>query len=388
MNLLLDVSAGIVAGALLGPHRGVGLIGSEEEIELIGEIGLVLLLFIIGLEINLPKLLQAGRTITVSGLLPVPICALLAWLCLGPVAGWTGGPFDRLYLALATSMSSTPIVVKLLSDKFELGTFAGRVTLSVLVFQGLFAIGFLALQPNLEHLQAGILLRSIAGGTGLLAVAAAMARFVPPTFFRASARSPELILISTMAWVLPGGRRGRPGGTLPRDGRPDRRRRHRLVPLRGRGRLWHLGRARFLHHALLRRPRPRDSLALAFPRRMGPGGRRGVEHHYGDISNPDGLRHAGIERASVVVSGISDWFLRGTSNAEIPRRVRELAPSAHAGVTADTLQAAERLDAEGADYVLVPFALAAEQLHLVLADPSPNALARACRVQTFELFRR
>jgi hypothetical protein len=58
------------------------------------------------------------------------------------------------------------------------------------VFQGLFAIGFLALQPNLEHLQAGILLRSIACGTGLLAVAAAMARFVPPAFFRASARSP------------------------------------------------------------------------------------------------------------------------------------------------------------------------------------------------------
>jgi hypothetical protein len=104
---------------------------------------------------------------------------------------------------------------------------------------------------------------------------------------------------------------------------------------------------------------------------MGPGGRPGVEHHYGDISNPDGRRHAGIEQASVVVSGISDWFLRGTSNAEIPRRVRELVPSAHAVVTADTLQAAERLYAEGADYVLVPF-----------------ALARACRVQTFELFRR
>jgi hypothetical protein len=114
----------------------------------------------------------------------------------------------------------------------------------------------------------------------------------------------------------------------------------------------------------------------------------GITHHYGDISNPETLRHAGVERASVVVSGISDWFLKGTSNLQILQQVRRLAPAARVVVTADGLDTAQRLYAEGADYVLIPSALAAEHLYLLLCDRSPNALARARRVQAFELFRR
>ncbi|HZY31898.1 MAG TPA: cation:proton antiporter, partial [Candidatus Methylomirabilis sp.] len=192
----------IVGGALLGPHIGLGVITDEASIELIAEIGLILLLFIIGLEINLPRLLQAGRSITVSGLLQVPICAGLAWLTLGGVAAATGGTFDRLYLAVATSISSTLIVVKLLSDKFEMGTFGGRVTLGVLVFQDLWAIAFISLQPNLQNLQPTLLFRSFAAGLGLLAAATLLARFVLPWVFRFIATSPELMLVSSMAWCF------------------------------------------------------------------------------------------------------------------------------------------------------------------------------------------
>src|SRR5262249_60458265 len=96
--------------------------------------------------------------------------------------GGPGGGSVRLYLAVAASVSSTLIVVKLLSDKFELGTFGGRVTLGILVFQDLFAIAFLALQPNLERLQPTALLRALAVGVGLLAGAVAVARYVLPAF--------------------------------------------------------------------------------------------------------------------------------------------------------------------------------------------------------------
>ena len=65
----------ILAGAVLGPHIGFHVVTDEQSIELIAEIGLILLLFLIGLEISLPRLLQAGRAITVTGLLQVPICA-------------------------------------------------------------------------------------------------------------------------------------------------------------------------------------------------------------------------------------------------------------------------------------------------------------------------
>jgi CheY-like chemotaxis protein len=111
----------------------------------------------------------------------------------------------------------------------------------------------------------------------------------------------------------------------------------------------------------------------------------GVECHYGDVGNPETLRHAGIEHAQVVVSSISDWFLQGTDNLRLLRQVRSLAPEARVVVTADTLKAAERLYAEGADYVVIPPVLAAERLYRLLQEPSPDALAEARRRQSDEL---
>ena len=90
-------------------------------------------------------------------------------MALGPFVASSGGQFDRLYLAFASALSSTLIVVKLLSDKFELGTFGGRVTLGVLIFQDLYAIAFLAIQPNLQNLKALLLLQSLVAGAGLVA---------------------------------------------------------------------------------------------------------------------------------------------------------------------------------------------------------------------------
>jgi len=111
----------------------------------------------------------------------------------------------------------------------------------------------------------------------------------------------------------------------------------------------------------------------------------GIVCHYGDIGNADTLRHAGIERAAVVVSSISDWFLKGTDNFRLLRQVRAMAPRARVIVTADTLAAAERLYAEGADYVLVPPALAAEHLYELLAPSGPQALAEARQRQAAAL---
>ena len=70
----------IVGGVLLGSHLGFGLVHDEAAIDLIAEIGLILLLFIIGLEINVREVARAGRVIIVTGLLQVPLCAALAWV--------------------------------------------------------------------------------------------------------------------------------------------------------------------------------------------------------------------------------------------------------------------------------------------------------------------
>jgi Kef-type K+ transport system membrane component KefB len=192
----------IAAGIVLGPHLGLRLVTDEKSIEVISEIGLIFLLFIIGLEINVPRLLQAGRTIIVSGVLQFPLCAALAWYVLGRRVPGEGQNLDGLYLAVALSLSSTLIVVKLLFDKFEISTFGGQVTLGILVFQDLWAIVFMALQPNLDHLQGGPLLRSLLAGLAVLGGAVLLSRFVLPTVFRWIATSAELVLIAAVAWCF------------------------------------------------------------------------------------------------------------------------------------------------------------------------------------------
>src|SRR5256712_544637 len=192
----------IAGGVVLGRHLGLGVVSDEASIEVISEIGLIFLLFIIGLEIDVPRVLQAGRTILVLGLLQFPLCAALTWYALaGAVTGF-GGRLDGFYLAVALSLSSTLIVVKLLFDKLETATFAGKLTLGILIFQDLWAIAFMALQPNLDRLGAGPLLRSLAAGALLVGVAALLSRLVLPALFRAIATSHELVLITAVAWCF------------------------------------------------------------------------------------------------------------------------------------------------------------------------------------------
>jgi hypothetical protein len=97
----------------------------------------------IGLEIDLKKLLGAGRTLLVTGTSQFVLCVGLG-IGLAFLMGFTPGRgnFDWLYLAVTLALSSTLIVVKLLYDKFELTTLPGRITLGVLVCQDIWASRF------------------------------------------------------------------------------------------------------------------------------------------------------------------------------------------------------------------------------------------------------
>jgi len=86
-----------------------------------------------------------------------------------------------------------------------------------------------------------------------------------------------------------------------------------------------------------------------------------------------------------VVSSISDWMLKGTSNARVLRETRLVAPSAKVIVSADTMAGAERLYADGADYVLVAPVLAAEHLYEILRAGTVEAIEEARRRQEVEV---
>jgi Kef-type K+ transport system membrane component KefB len=193
------ILAYIAAGVLLGKEMGFGWLNDVESIETISEIGLILLLFMIGLEMDLKKIRQAGRMVTLTGIVQVVVCGGLGWLYFR-MFHQGSGPYDVLYLAVCTALSSTLIVVKLLHDKSELDTLPGRITLGVLVLQDVAAIVFLAVQPNLNDPHVLPVLSSFVKGAGLIAVAFAATRFVLPPLFNRIARVPELVLAGSLAW--------------------------------------------------------------------------------------------------------------------------------------------------------------------------------------------
>ena len=198
-----SILAYLAAGVVIGPELGLSWITDQQAIEVIAEVGLLLLLFIIGLEIDLKKLRVSGRPVLVIGLTQFLLCSGLGLLFF-PVLGFrwgeaeaVGGPFGLIYMATTTALSSTLIVVKLLYDKFELDTLPGRITLGVLVFQDLWAILLLAMQPNLLHPALGPLMAAFAKGALLIVASLVISRYVLPHLFRSIAKMPELMLVAS-----------------------------------------------------------------------------------------------------------------------------------------------------------------------------------------------
>src|SRR6185436_1482959 len=167
----------------------------------VSEIGLILLLFLIGLEIDLKKILGTGKLITVTAATQIIGCSIAGVLFFWAIGyPFSAGKFDALYLGIAAALSSTVIIVKLLYDKRELDTLPGRLTLGVLVLQDLFAILFLAIQPNLDQAGAQLVFTSVLKVGLLIAFAFVASKYFLPRLFKAMARAPELLLVGALAW--------------------------------------------------------------------------------------------------------------------------------------------------------------------------------------------
>ncbi len=201
------VAAFLLAGVLLGPTV-TGLIDDPVNIDTIAQLGLILLLFLIGLEIDVKGLLASGRAVFVSGALQYPLTALLGFLIaqflvlVGATLGVLGGDYATLYVGLVIAASSTLLVVALFQQTFTLDTQAGRVSLALLVFQDIWAIVVLAVQPNLADPQVLPIVSAFAGVLLLGAVALAVAHTVLPIGFRWIAKQPSTILIASLAWCF------------------------------------------------------------------------------------------------------------------------------------------------------------------------------------------
>jgi Kef-type K+ transport system membrane component KefB/Trk K+ transport system NAD-binding subunit len=202
------IAAFLLAGVVVGPV-GAGLVTDPANIETISGLGLILLLFLIGLEIDFRKLLASGRILVLSGLLQYPlsvafgfiIARLIMWLGVGTHL-LESGSYAPLYVGFVVAASSTLLVVKLFQESFELDTEVGRVSLGLLIFQDIWAIGVIAVQPSFDDPKIVPILFSFLGIGVLALIAVLIARYLIPIGFRWVAKMPEVILVAAVSWCF------------------------------------------------------------------------------------------------------------------------------------------------------------------------------------------
>lgn len=195
----------LIAGACVGPY-GLGLLESKEEIRHIAEFGVVFLLFSIGLELSLPKLISMRRALLGLGGMQVLLCTGTAML----IAKWAGLDWPAAFVvAGALSLSSTAVATKLLVEQDELHQSHGKLSLAILLFQDLAAVPFLIIVPALagttsdNSIVRELLTRSGIGILIFLLMLASGRWFLRPLFHHiAQARSSELFMLTALLVVL------------------------------------------------------------------------------------------------------------------------------------------------------------------------------------------
>ncbi len=200
----------LAAGALIGPS-GINLIGNTGEISEISELGVVLMLFVIGMELSPQRLWVMRRTVFGIGSLQLVLTGLaIGGICLALGLDWKGA----LIVGLGLSLSSTAIDLQILGERKELQTAHGRLGFSILLFQDVAAIPILALIPALamahptENPGAGLL-----SAVRIIVTIAAVViggRYLLRPMFRAAAGAgtPEvftataLLVVIGTAWLM------------------------------------------------------------------------------------------------------------------------------------------------------------------------------------------
>jgi len=135
----------LIAGVALGPH-GFGMIQEVREVELLAEVGVILLLFMIGLEISLKSLKRIRSTIVGGGFLQVLLTLLATAAIAYPFLGKLNA---SLFTGFLVALSSTAIVMRMLFDRAEMDSPHGRLSMGILIFQDLCVVPLMLLVPIL-----------------------------------------------------------------------------------------------------------------------------------------------------------------------------------------------------------------------------------------------
>jgi Kef-type K+ transport system membrane component KefB len=196
------IVAYIVVGVLVGPTV-LGWVSEAEPLELLAEIGIAVLLFLVGLKLDIQLVRTTGRVALVTGLGQVFFTSVVGF-ALAMALGLSATV--ALYVAVALTFSSTIIIVKLLTDKRELDELHGRIALGFLIVQDIVVVlvmialstfggdreGAVLGQIGLVVLQGGLLLGGLA----------AVMRWFLPRVLALVASSSEMLIVAAVAWAV------------------------------------------------------------------------------------------------------------------------------------------------------------------------------------------
>ncbi|MGD8995551.1 MAG: cation:proton antiporter, partial [Syntrophobacterales bacterium] len=189
----------LFTGILAGPY-GFGFISAINEVEVLAEIGVMLLLFTIGVEFSLKEFMRMKKSVVLGGSLQVVLTFLVSFA----ISTRLGRPFNEaVFIGFFIALSSTAIVLKILQEKAEFDSPHGRTALAFLIFQDIAVVPMILFTPLLagEGAHLGKSLGFLAlKGVGVFALVAASARWIVPGLLYqiARSRSRELFLLSIL----------------------------------------------------------------------------------------------------------------------------------------------------------------------------------------------
>lgn len=191
----------ITVGLIAGPSA-LDLVRSDEQISLLSELGIAVLLFLVGIKLDVKLIRSLGAVSLLTGLGQVAFTSIFGYL-IGLALGL--GHITSLYIAVALTFSSTIIIVKLLSDKREINSLHGQIALGFLIVQDLVVVLAMILLSAIgigagdgEH-GGGSVPLVLASGVAMVALVVLFVRYVANPLTERLARAPELLVIFAIA---------------------------------------------------------------------------------------------------------------------------------------------------------------------------------------------
>jgi CPA2 family monovalent cation:H+ antiporter-2 len=189
----------LITGVIIGPY-GLSMVNAVEEVEIISEIGVILLLFVIGMELSIKKLASMKKTIFIGGFIQVILTVLVAGSCYYFLGNsWN----ESVFVGFLFSLSSTAIVLKVFQDRNEMSTLHGRNALAILIFQDIIVVPMMLFTPIIAGDSTDVstsILSLLFKSVVVIVITILSARYVVPKIMYAIAKTnnKELFLLTTI----------------------------------------------------------------------------------------------------------------------------------------------------------------------------------------------